>query len=69
MMEDKKQEMIERIRDCGQYIMDNAATILGDEKYIVDLCVTCNFFESGEAPYITISKDVTPDRFIERVRN
>ena len=65
----KKQEMIERIRDCGQYIMDNAETILGDEKYVRELYVTCNFFDESEPPYVTISKDVFPDNFIERIRN
>ena len=35
--ENRKEEMIQRIKDCGQYIIDNAADILGDEKYIRDL--------------------------------
>lgn len=65
---DKKEEMIQRIKDCGQYIIDNAATILGDEKYIRELYLTCNFFDRSEAPYITINKDVIPDGFIERVK-
>lgn len=65
-VKDSKEEMIQRIKDCGQYIIDNAATILGDEKYLRDLYLTCNFFDRNEPPYITINKDVIPDSFIER---
>ena len=64
--ENRRKEMIQRIKDCGQYIIDNAATILGDEKYIRELYLTCNFFDVSEPPYITINKDVIPDSFIER---
>ena len=63
----RREEMIQRIKDCGQYIIDNAETILGEEKYMRELYVTCNFFDGSEPPYITINKDVIPDNFIERI--
>lgn len=62
----RREEMIQRIKDCGQYIIDNAETILGEEKYMRELYVTCNFFDRSEPSYITINKDVIPDSFIER---
>ena len=65
----RREEMIQRIKDCGQYIIDNAETILGEEKYMRELYVTCNFFDRSEPPYITINKDVIPDSFIERIQN
>lgn len=65
--ENRREEMIQRIKDCGQYVVDNAATILGDEKYLRDLYITCNFFDISEVPYISINKDVIPDSFVERV--
>lgn len=47
-VKDEKQsirnELIQRIKYCGQYIVDNAETILGEEKYIANLYLTCNFF-------------------------
>lgn len=67
-VKNKREEMIQRIKDCGQYIIDNAETILGDEKYIRELYLTCNFFDRSELPYITINKDVIPDGFIERMK-
>lgn len=63
-----REEMIQRIKDCGQYIMDNAESILGDEKYIRELYCTCNFFDRTEPPYVTITKDVLPNSFIERFK-
>lgn len=39
-----RNELIQRIKYCGQYIVDNAEIILGEEKYIANLCLTCNFF-------------------------
>lgn len=63
-----KEEMIQRIKDCGQYLIDNAEIILGDEKYLRDLYLTCNFFDKSEPPYISIYKDVIPDGFIERMK-
>ena len=62
----RREEMIQRIKDCGQYVVDNAATILGDEKYLRDLYITCNFFDISEAPYISVNKDIIPDSFVER---
>lgn len=66
---DKKQEMIQRIKDCGQFIIDNAEGIVGNEKYLRELYLTCNFFDESEPPYITVNKDVIPDSFIQRVGN
>lgn len=68
-VKDKKQsirnELIQRIKYCGQYIVDNAETILGEEKYIINLYLTCNFFDRSEVPYVTVNKDIIPDGFIE----
>lgn len=60
-----RNELIQRIKYCGQYIVDNAETILGEDKYITDLYLTCNFFDRCEAPYVTVNKDIIPDGFIE----
>jgi hypothetical protein len=68
-MSDKKLEMIQRIKDCGQYIVDNAESILGDEKYIRELYLTMNFWDIGEAPYISVNKDIIPDGYMEGVRD
>jgi hypothetical protein len=60
-----RNELIQRIKYCGQYIVDNAEIILGEDKYLADLYLTCNFFDRSEAPYVTVNKDIIPDGFIE----
>ena len=62
-----RNELIQRIKYCGQYIVDNAETILGEEKYIANLYLTCNFFDRSELPYVTVNKDIIPDDFIEGI--
>lgn len=63
---DRKEDLIRKIKDCGQYIVDNAENILGDEKYIRELYLTVNFWDTSEAPYISVNKDIIPDSYIER---
>ena len=36
-----RNELIQRIKYCGQYIVDNAETILGEEKYIANHDTGC----------------------------
>lgn len=60
-----RNELIQRIKYCGQYIVDNAETILGEDEYIANLYLICNFFDRSEAPYVTVNKDIIPDGFIE----
>ena len=64
----RREVMIQRIKDGGQYIINNTKTILKKEKYMRELYVTCKFLDRSEPPYITINKDVIPDGFIERVK-
>ena len=43
--ENRREKIIRRMKDCGQYLIDNAETILGEEKYMKELYVTCSFFD------------------------
>ena len=65
-MSKNREEMIKRIKECCQYIVDNAEKILGDDDYIKDIYLTCNFFDRSEAPYVNVNKDVIPSSFVER---
>ena len=58
-------EIIERIKYCGQYIVDNAQNILGDEKYITNIDIICHFFDTSLPPYVTVNKDIIPNEYIE----
>ena len=65
-MNKNREEMIKRIKECGQYIVDNAEKILGDDDYIKDIYLTCNFFDRSEVPYVSVNKDIIPSSFVER---
>ena len=43
--ENRREEIIRRMKDCGQYLIDNAETILEEEKYMKESYVNCNFFD------------------------
>ena len=43
--ENRREEIIRRMKGCGQYLIDNAETILGEEKYMKELYVTYSSFD------------------------
>ena len=63
---DLREELIQNIKDCGQALIDNAAKIAGEYKFLTDLTITCYVNERGHAPYINVSTDFVPEKFVER---
>lgn len=63
---DFREELIQNIKDCGHALIDNAEKIVGDYKFLTDLTITCYVNERGYAPYINVSTDFVPEKFIER---
>lgn len=63
-----KEEMIHRVKDCGQEIIDNAENIVNDFKYGTELNISCyiNWCDNGETPRINIETEFIPERFIAR---
>lgn len=57
-------DRLEQIRAAGQHLIDNAETILGDEKYRRNLSIVIDF-SCHEPPIITVSREVYPDQYIE----
>lgn len=64
-----KEEMIMRVRDCGQEIFRNAENIVNKFKYGTDLTITCyiSWQDDGSTPRINIETELIPERFIERL--
>lgn len=62
---DRDRERLEQIRAAGQHLIDNAETILGSEKFRIDLVVEISF-PCHEPPTITVHRSVIPDGFIEK---
>lgn len=66
----RRKELIQRIKDCGQSIIDNAEKIYGDYEYSLGLTIICHPFGdiiNQDAPRIVIEREFTPEKFIERL--
>lgn len=65
---DLREEIIQNIKYCGQSLIDNAEKMVGDYKFLTDLTITCYVNKRDNAPYINISTDFIPEKFIERYK-
>lgn len=62
------EELIKRVKELGQSLIDNAENIVGDEKYLKGLTITCYPCFCDEPPYYNIDREVIPEGFIDRKR-
>lgn len=64
-----REQIIQNIKDCGQSLMDNAESIVSDCRYTRGITITCYVDEEDRAPYISVSTDFYPEKFMERVKS
>ena len=62
----RKEEIIQNIKDCGQSLIDNAENIVSEYKYARGFTITCYVDKRDEAPYISVDVDFYPEKLIER---
>ena len=67
-MKCKKEEIVERVKDCGQELIDHAEDIVNNFEYGRSIIITCyvDWENDGETPYISVDTELTPSRFIKR---
>ena len=65
-----KEEMIQRVKDCGQELIDHAENIVNDFEYGTQLTISCylDWDDNGDTPRINIDTEFIPERFIKRWR-
>lgn len=65
-----KEEIIQRIKDCGQELINHAEDIANNYEYPTDLTINCyiNWCDDIETPRINIETELIPERFIKRLR-
>ena len=63
---ERREEIVQNIKDCGQALIDNAENIANNYKYLQDLTITCYVSEHDSAPYISVDSDFVPENFINR---
>lgn len=62
-----REELVEHIKACGQSVIDNAEKIAGDYKFDIGTYINLHVGNCDEAPYISVTKDFIPERFIENI--
>lgn len=61
-----REKLIEHIKACGQSIIDNTEKIAGDYKFDAGTYIELHVGNCDEAPYISVTKDFIPERFVEK---
>lgn len=64
-----KEQLVQNIKDIGQSLIDNAETIAGSYRYTSEILITCHPESYDTCPYINVSTDFVPERFIEEYRS
>lgn len=62
-----REELIEHIKACGQSIIDHAEEIVGNYKFDTGTYIELHVGDRNEAPYISVTKDFIPEKFIENI--
>ena len=62
-----REELVEHIKACEQSVIDNAEKIAGDYKFDIGTYINLYVGNCDEAPYISVTKDFIPERFIENI--
>lgn len=61
-----REEIIQNIKDCGQFMIDNAEEIVGSVNYQRGITITCHVDERDSAPYVSVDAEYYPENFIKR---
>lgn len=64
-----REQIIQNIKDCGQFLMENAEEITGNIHYQKGIIITCHVDERDDAPYVSVDASFYPEKFIERMEN
>lgn len=61
-----REEIIQNVKDCGQFMIDNAEEIVGSVHYQRGITITCHVDERDGAPYVSVDAEYYPEKFMER---
>lgn len=66
MKQDPREKLIRKVKAIGQSLIDNAESIVGTEKYLTNLSISCYPCPlDNEVPDIRISKSFVPETWVE----
>lgn len=63
-----KEETVLRIKEAAQSIIDNAESIVGDEKTRTNISITIDVNNIDQLPIVNITKELIPEGFLNRMK-
>lgn len=63
-----KEETVLRIKEAAQSIINNAESIVGDEKTRTNISITIDVNNIDQLPIINITKELIPESFLSRMK-
>lgn len=63
-----KEETVLRIKEAAQSIIDNAESIVGDEKTRTNISITIDVNNIDQLPVVNINKELIPEGFLNRIK-
>lgn len=63
-----KEETVLRIKEAAQSIIDNAESIVGDEKTRTNISITIDVNNVDQLPIVNINKELIPEGFLNRMK-
>lgn len=63
-----KEETVLRIKEAAQSIIDNAESIVGDEKTRTNISITIDVNNVDQLPVVNINKELIPEGFLNRIK-
>ena len=61
-----RERLVQNIKDCGQSLIDNAESMVGNYKYLGEITITCFPTERDEAVHIEVTSSFYPQSYCER---
>ena len=63
-----KEETVLRIKEAAQSIIDNAESIVSDEKTRTNISITIDVNNIDQLPVVNINKELIPEGFLNRIK-
>lgn len=63
-----KEETVLRIKEAARSIINNAESIVGDEKTRTNISITIDVNNIDQLPIINITKKLIPEDFLNRMK-
>lgn len=63
-----KEETVLRIKEAAQSIINNAESIVGDEKTRTNISITIDVNNIDQLPVVNINKELIPEGFLNRIK-